>query len=64
MKSQIAAAFGDDIFEAVTSSQLWNQETGEIETRYIKADIYLAQLMVVTLTVGWISYYNFVISIY
>lgn len=64
MKNQIAAAFGDDVFEAITSSQLWDQETGKIETRCVAADIYPAQLMVITLTVGWTSCYNFVNSIY
>ncbi|CAI7626058.1 unnamed protein product [Penicillium pancosmium] len=33
VKNQVAVAFGDDVFEAITSSQAWKQETGEIETR-------------------------------
>ncbi|KAK1138877.1 hypothetical protein N8T08_001704 [Aspergillus melleus] len=64
VKNQIAVAFGDDVFEAITSSQTWSQETGEIETGCVKADIYPAQVMMISLTVGWTSCYNFVNSIY
>ncbi|KAJ6168020.1 hypothetical protein N7497_000863 [Penicillium chrysogenum] len=36
VKNQIAVAFGEDVFEAITSSQAWSQETGEIETKCLK----------------------------
>lgn len=52
MKNQIAAAFGDDVFEVITSSLEWRQDTWEIETRCLKVDVYPAQLMMVSLTVG------------
>ncbi|OQD95774.1 hypothetical protein PENVUL_c104G03253 [Penicillium vulpinum] len=50
VKNQIAVAFGEDVFEAITSSQAWSQETGEIETKYLKVDAYPAQLMMMSLT--------------
>ncbi|GFF64886.1 hypothetical protein IFM60648_01418 [Aspergillus lentulus] len=36
IKNQIAVEYGDDVFEAITSSRTWSQETGEIETRCLK----------------------------
>jgi hypothetical protein len=64
VKNQIAVAFGEDVFEAITSSQAWSQETGEIETKCLKVDVYPAQLMMISLTVSWTSCYHFVNSIY
>lgn len=64
MKNQITVAFGDDVFEAITSSEAWSLETGEIETRCLKVDVFPAQLMMISLTVGWTSCYHFVNSIY
>lgn len=56
IESQIAVAFGDNVFEAITSSQAWSQEIGEIETKYVQANIYLAQLLMIGMTVGWTSF--------
>lgn len=64
VKNQIAVVFGDDVFEAITSSQAWSQETGGIEARCVKTDVHPAQLMMISLTVGWTSCYNFVNLIY
>jgi hypothetical protein len=64
VKNQIAAAFGVDVFEAVTSSHKWSQDTGEIETRCLGVDVYPAQLMMISLTIGWTSCYHFVNSLY
>lgn len=64
VKNQIAVVFGDDVFEAITSSQTWSQETGEIETRCLKVDAFPAQLMVISVTVDWTSCYHFVNSVY
>lgn len=64
VKNQIATVFGIDVFEAVTSSHAWSQDTGEIETRCLKVDVYPAQLMMISLTIGWTSCYHFVNSLY
>ncbi|KJZ70986.1 hypothetical protein HIM_09641 [Hirsutella minnesotensis 3608] len=64
VKNQIAPAFGVDVFEAVTSSHKWGQDTGEIETRCLGVDVYPAQLMMISLTIGWTSCYHFVNSLY
>lgn len=64
IKNQVAAVFGDDVFEAIKSSRTWSQESGEIETRCLKVDVFPAQLMLISLTVGWTSCYHFVNSVY
>ncbi|PVH91526.1 hypothetical protein DM02DRAFT_545680 [Periconia macrospinosa] len=64
VKNQIALLFGDDVFEAVVTSHMWTQDTGEIETKCLKVDVYPALLMVISLTVGWTSCYQFVNSAY
>ena len=38
VKNQIIVAFGEDVFEAITSSQTWTQETWEIETGRLRVD--------------------------
>lgn len=38
VKNQITVAFGEGIFEAITSSQTWTQETWEIETGRLRVD--------------------------
>lgn len=64
IKNQIAAVFGDDVFEAVATSRMWGQDTGEIETKCLKVDVYPAQLMMISLTVDWTSCFHFVNSLY
>lgn len=64
IKNQIAPVFGNDVFEAVATSYMWSQDTGEIETKCLKVDVYPAMLMVISLTVGWTSCFHFVNSLY
>ncbi|KAF9728553.1 hypothetical protein PMIN02_012103 [Paraphaeosphaeria minitans] len=64
VKSQIAAEFGQDVFEAAESSNLWTQDTGEIETKCLKVDVYPGQFMVLGLAIGWTRCYEFMNSLY
>jgi len=64
LKNQIASVFGNDIFEAVTASHMWSQDTGEIKTKCLKVDVFPALVMVISLTVSWTSCYQFVRSLY
>jgi hypothetical protein len=64
VKNQIALVFGEDVFEAVAASNMWSQGTGEIETKCLKVDVYPPLLMIISLTVGWTSCYQFVNSVY
>ncbi|KAL5405584.1 hypothetical protein PMIN04_012298 [Paraphaeosphaeria minitans] len=64
IKSQIAAEFGQDVFEAAESSNLWTQDTGEIETKCLKVDVYPGQFMVLGLAIGWTRCYEFMNSLY
>ncbi|ORX95374.1 hypothetical protein BCR34DRAFT_199159 [Clohesyomyces aquaticus] len=64
VKSQIAVEFGQDVFEAVESSNLWTQDTGEIETKCLKVDVFPGQFMILGLTIGWTRCYEFMNSLY
>jgi len=38
MKNQIASVFGDEVFEAIAVSHIWNQDPEEMATKCVKVD--------------------------
>lgn len=64
VKNQIIVVFSNNVFKAIISSQTWSQETREIKIRYLKMDAFPAQLIIISMTVDWISCYHFINSVY